>query len=40
MKGVKKYKLPVVKYVSPGDLTSTVVTVVNNTALYIRRCWE
>lgn len=31
VKGVKMYKLPVTKSISPGDVTHSMVTTVNNT---------
>ena len=34
MKGVKRYKLSVIKEISPGDLIYSIVTVVSNTVFY------
>ena len=34
-KVVKRYKLPVRKYISPGDVMDSTVTIVNNTVLDI-----
>lgn len=36
MKGVKRYKLPVMKSVSPGNVTHSMVTTVNNTVTYYK----
>lgn len=35
MKGLKRYKLSVIKEVSPGDVMYTMVTTVNITELHI-----
>ena len=35
VKGVKKYKLPVIKYISQGGVTYNMVPIVDNTVLYI-----
>ena len=35
VKGVKRYKLSLVKQITPGDVTNSMATVVNNTVLYI-----
>ena len=35
VKGVKRYKLPVIEYISPGDVMCSVVTLVNNTVSHI-----
>ena len=34
--GVRRYKLPVTRYISPGDVMYSIVTIVNNNiVLYI-----
>ena len=33
--GVKRYKLPVIRYISPGDVMCSRATLVNNILLYI-----
>ena len=35
VKGIKKYKLPVIKYLSHGGVTYSMVPIVDNTVLYI-----
>lgn len=35
VKGVKKYKLPIIKYISQGGVTYNMVPIVDNTVLYI-----
>ena len=35
VKVVKRYKLPIIKLVSPGDVTYSMMTTVNKTVLYI-----
>ena len=34
-KGVKRYKIPVIRQINPGDTVYSTVTKVNNTALHI-----
>ena len=34
---VKRYKLPVIRWVSLGDLMYSMVMIVNNTVLYIQK---
>ena len=38
VKGVERYKLQIIKKVSPGDVMYSMVTIVNNTVLYIWSC--
>lgn len=35
MKGVKKYKLQLIKEISPREVMYNMVTIINNTMLYI-----
>ena len=35
LKVVKKYKLPIIKEISPGDVTYIMVTIINSTILHI-----
>lgn len=35
--GVNRYKFPGIKRISPGDVMYSMVTIVNNTVLHIRR---
>ena len=35
MKVVKRYKPPVIRYISSGDVMYSMATIVNNTELYI-----
>ena len=37
VKGVKRYRLPVIKEVSPGDVIYSMLTMVNNTEVYVRK---
>lgn len=32
---IKRYKLPVIRQISPGNVTYSMTTIVNNTVLYI-----
>ena len=35
MKVVKRYKLPIIKEISPGDVTCIMMTIINSTILHI-----
>ena len=37
MKGIKRYRLPVIKQISPGDVMNSIVTIVNNIVLHIQK---
>ena len=36
MKGVKRYKLPVRREISPGDVMYNMMTIVNNCIVYLK----
>ena len=33
--GVKRYQLPIIKYINDGDVMYSMITMVNNTVFYI-----